>query len=113
VIKDRAGEWLWEEWDGEGYESNYFNSFIYVTYDNVNINEEIVKRALASCIQRDGIVDSLSDAFSMIERSEVSHGYVGFVEGEKFPFVTNEFGETSRGDSTNYFLKATWVDCSL
>jgi hypothetical protein len=109
---DRIGEWLWEEWDGEGFESESDESVVYVTYDNVDINEDIVKRALASCMQRDGVADSLSNAFLMIERGTVSHGYLGFIEEDKLPYVTDEFGETLDGDETDYISEATWVECS-
>lgn len=112
MAKDRIGEWLWEEWDGEGYVLVPSDSIVYVTYDNVDVDDEIVKRALASCMQRDGVADSLSDAFFMIEKSIVSHGYIGFIEGEKFPYVTNEFGQTVDGDDTDYVSEATWVDYS-
>jgi len=112
VKNDRVGEWLWEEWDGEGFERTQSDSIVYVTYDNVDLFEDIVKRALASCMQRDGIADSLSNAFMAIERGTVSHGYVGFIEGEKIPYVTDEFGETPDGDDTDYLSEATWVECS-
>lgn len=112
MSRDRIGEWLWEEWDGEGYELIPSDSIVYVTYDNVNLDQEIIKRALASCMQRDGVADSLSDAFLMIEKSVVSRGYVGFIEGEKLPYVTDKFGITVDGDETNYISEATWVDYS-
>lgn len=109
---DRVGEWLWEEWDGEYYESSSDNPIIYVTYDNVSLDEEVVKRALASCLQRDGVADSLSNSFLMIENGTVSHGYIGFIEGDKLPYVVDEFGETIDGDETDYISEATWVECS-
>lgn len=109
---DRVGEWLWEEWDGEGYEPMPSDSIIYVTYDHVDLDQDLVKRALASCMQRDGIADSLSDAFTMIEKSIVSQGYVGFLDGEKLPYVTNDFGQTEDGDYADSMSKATWVDYS-
>ena len=112
VAKDRIGEWLWEEWDGEGYELIPSDSIVYVTYDNVDVEQELVKRALASCMQRDGVADSLSDAFLMIEKSVVAHGYVGFIEGEKFPYVTDEIGITADGEETDHVSEATWVDYS-
>jgi hypothetical protein len=108
---DRIGEWLWEEWDGESYNTFHEESIVYVTYDNVDLNEEIVRRALASCMQRDGVADSLSNSFEMIEKGSIIHGYVGFIEGEKTPYLTDEFGETVDGDQTDYISEATWVNC--
>jgi len=110
VKNDRPGEWLWEQWDGEGLEPSSESSVVYVTYDDVDIHNDVVKRALASCIQRDGVSDSLSDGFKMVEKGLTTFGYVGFIEGEKFPFVTDEFGETMDGDDTDYVSQATWVE---
>lgn len=109
---DRPGEWLWEQWDGEGFNQSNNASIIYVTFDSVDIYNDVVKRALASCIQRDGVSDSLADGFAMIERSSTTHGFVGFIEGEKFPFVTDEFGYTMDGEDTDYISEATWIEIS-
>jgi len=106
----RPGEWLWEEWDGEGFIQNLPSSVVYVTYENVDISEELVRRALASRVQRDGVFDSLLDSFGAIQKSIESHGFCGFTEGEKYPEVTDEFGETVNGDETDYLSEATWVE---
>jgi hypothetical protein len=47
----------------------------------------------------------------MIEKGSIIHGYVGFIEGEKTPYLTDEFGETVDGDQTDYISEATWVNC--
>ncbi len=110
---DRPGEWLWEQWEGEGFQAYDESSVVYVTFDDVDIHNDVVKRALASCIQRDGISDSLSEGFQMVERASITSGFVGFIEGEKFPFVTDEFGETLDGDETDYIAQATWVEIGV
>lgn len=110
---DRPGEWLWEEWVGDGYEPANSENIVYVTYEKVDLKNEIVRRALASCLQRDGVSDSLSDGFKMVESATVSFGYLGYTEGEKYPSVTDEFGETPDGDETDYLSEATWVEISL
>lgn len=109
---ERLGDWLWEEWDGDGYNTFYEDSIVYVTYDSVDMGEEIVRRALASCMQRDGVSDSLSDSFRMIETSSTSSGFVGFIEGEKYPVVTDENGYTEDGELATNVSMATWVECS-
>jgi hypothetical protein len=115
VKTDRPGDWLWEQWDGEGYESEADpnKTALYVTFDEVDVQSDLVKRALASCIQRDGVSDSLGDGFKMVDKARIVQGYVGYVEGEKFPFVTDEFGETLDGDVTDYIFQATWVEISM
>jgi hypothetical protein len=112
-LKDnRAGESLWEEWIGEGFYLQKDSNIIYVTYDEVDITNEIVRRALASCLQRDGVFDSLSDSFRSLETSIASQGYIGFVDEEKFPVVTNEIGETEDGDEAEFISQATWIELS-
>lgn len=105
---DRLGDWLWEEWDGEGIES--YSELIYSTSEWVNLDNEIVRRALASCLQRDGVADSLSDGFRMIENSNTITTYVGIHEGEKTPTVCNEFGESKLGEVFSSISKITLVE---
>lgn len=110
---DRAGEWLWEEWDGEGFYTHMDENIVYVTYDDVDLENDLVKRALASCLQRDGVTDTLFLAMQKVEGSRVVHGFAGFTEGEKYPSKTDEFGETEDGDETDYVTMATWVECPI
>lgn len=112
---DRPGDWLWEQWDGEGYDSEIDpnKTAVYVTYDDVDVQGDLVKRALASCIQRDGVSDSLADGFRMVDTARVFQGYVGYVDGERFSYVTDEFGVTRDGGSTDTVFQATWVEISL
>jgi len=111
-LKDeRLGESLWEEWDGDGYNTFYDNSIVYMTYDWVDLGEEIVRRALASCLQRDGVSDSLSDGFKMLEVSRTALGFIGFLDGEKYPVVVDENGLTEDGDIASDVCMVTWVEC--
>ena len=75
---DRPGEWLWEEWDGYGYDGD----IVYITNEPVDMTNEIVRRALASTLQRDGVADSLSDGFKMIDTSRHEYVNVGILYGE-------------------------------
>jgi hypothetical protein len=111
-LKDkRLGDWLWEEWDGDGHNTNNDNSIVYVTYDWVDLGEEIVRRALASCMQRDGVSDSLAHSFRMMEVSRVTTGFVGFIDNEKYPVVTDENGYTDYGELASDVSMVTWVEC--
>jgi hypothetical protein len=111
VKNDRVGDWLWEEWDGEGYESeNPYSSAIYCTYDWVDIDNDLVKRALASCLQRDGVVDSLGDGFKIAENALIIKSYAGFIDKEKTLTVCNEYGETDLGDSVQLVSLLTLID---
>lgn len=110
---ERLGDWLWEEWDGDGYNTIIDDSIVYVTYDWVDLGEEIVRRALASCMQRDGVSDSLSDSFRMMETSTTTQGFIGFVDNEKYPVVTDENGYTENGELTNDVSMVTWVECPI
>ena len=108
---DRVGDWLWEEWDGDGYDPE--SELAYCTFDNIDVSNPLVLRALASCLQRDGVADSLSDGFRMAENGKVIHGYVGLLDGETTFCVCNKDGETSFGDLVESISEITWVELSL
>lgn len=108
---DRAGDWLWEEWDGEGFEAvSDDHTAIYSTSAFVELTNDLVKRALASCLQRDGVAHSLSDGFKMIEAGTVTHGYAGFIDGENFPTVCDNLGVSEYGDFVDKLTSMTWVE---
>ena len=108
---DRVGDWLWEEWEGSGYEPSASGSgTVYCTYDWVDINNDLVKRALASCLQRDGVVDSLSEGFKIAESALIVKCFAGFVYEEKTMTICNEEGETEFGDLVDSFSLVTLVE---
>jgi hypothetical protein len=81
----------------------------YYTVGHVDLETDIVIRALASTLQRDGIADSLGDGFKALERCSLSQGYAGFVDGEIFMSTCNESGETEYGDAVDSIMEVTWV----
>lgn len=110
-MKDvRVGESLWQEWTGEGYYPSTSSSIIYFTHEYVDIENEIVRRALASTLQRDGICDSLADGFNMIATGRVECGYAGIIEGEKDYTACDEDAETEYGDLVEEPLETTWIE---
>lgn len=112
-MNDRVGEQLWSEWDGELYESSSEEPIVYYTYDHIDVDTEIVKRALASAIQRDGVADSLGDAFKMIENAMISHGYAGYLLDSLSPVVCDVDGETFYGDIAETYREVTFVEIQL
>lgn len=107
-MKDtRAGEHLWLEWTGNYYDSS--SSIVFFTLDRVDLDNEIVRRALASSIQRSGIVDSLGDGFSILSSAQIDYGYAGIVEGELDYSACDELGETQYGDLVEETFDVTWV----
>jgi hypothetical protein len=106
----RHGEHLWYCWEGEGYFAETGSDLIYFTVGHVDFDTEVVTRALASTLQRDGIVDSLADGFRMLENSSALQGHVGILEGESVYYVCDEDGETEYGDKVQETLDATWVE---
>ena len=55
-MKDsRIGEALWKEWTGNGYDTIEKDSITFFTNSYIDITVDVVRRALASAIQRDGI----------------------------------------------------------
>lgn len=111
---DRKGEILWSEWDGEGYNVSFPSSLVYVTRTHVSIEEPVVLRALASILQRDGIVDSLGDGYRLIEtKSVASEGFVGTVDGHYAETVCSDEGETYYGDIVDEVAPVTFVEVAL
>jgi hypothetical protein len=110
-LKDsRAGECLWVEWSGEGFVPFRPSSILFYTIDHIDIEIDVVKRALASSLQRDGIAISLGEGYKMAESALVTHGYCGYVDGEIYLIVCSETGETDEGDTVDEILEATWVE---
>jgi len=115
-MKDkRSGETLWQEWSGEGYSKVDSSSIVFYTHGPVDVENEIVKRALASALQREGIVYSLGDAFKKLENADkttIKHGYVGTVDGSWEEHACDEYGETRFGDVVDEICTAVWIDFS-
>lgn len=115
-MKDsRIGEALWFEWDGLDYEfSLKAAEMAFYTHDHVDLETEVVKRALASTLQRDGLVSSLGQAFSVLDQtSALVHGYLGFVDEDIIPVVCDKDGFTSTGEEVLQSIPATWVEVWL
>ncbi len=110
-MKDkRPGEQLWSEWDGDDYQPAGNGSLIYWTIEHVDMDNEVVKRALASTLQRDGAAVSLWEGFKLQEGATIVQGYVGLMDGEGLPTACDENGETRYGDVAENVEAATWVE---
>ena len=109
-MKDgRQGESLWSERLGEDYSLFPGGQLVFFTFDHVDLDIDIVKRSLASALQREGVCDSLGDGYRAVEKAEVTHGYVGYLDGEDDLHVCDADGETYYGDEVDEVLEATWV----
>jgi hypothetical protein len=106
----RIGETLWSEWSGEGFEPTSQDALVFFTEDHVDIENETVRRALASALQRDGSSISLGNGYSAIESATVSHGYAGEVDEAIYFTMCNEDGETRDGDYVDRVIPITWVE---
>lgn len=110
-MKDkRHGEHLWMEWTGEGYEPETDTDLIFYTEEVVDVEVPLIQKALASALQREGIVDSLSDGYSLINGSSVVHGFAGSIEGDIVPTACDVYGNTAVGEHIQSFLACTWVE---
>lgn len=110
MIVSRAGEALWSEWSGEGYVPKGFPKSVFYTEEHVSLDNEIVKRALASSIQRSGITDSLGQAYKVIETTDGDFLYAGYLEGELDRTVCDSDGETFYGDVLHEVVPITVVE---
>jgi hypothetical protein len=107
----RAGEFLWNEWTGEGYEpTNPDAELFFFTEEHVDVEHEVVRRALASALQRDGSVVSLGQGFSSLESSTVVQGFAGYVDESLDLYLCDEYGETQDGDYVDQVIPITWVE---
>jgi hypothetical protein len=115
VKHDRPGDWLWHEWDGDCYEPVGTPDVVYVTYGVVDPEDDLVRRALASALQRDGVADSLGDGYRIIDRATMCQGYAGNLTGETHRTMCDEDGFTEFGDTVEESSKvfATWAELSL
>lgn len=106
---DRIGEHLWDEWDGDLYETASSDpKAIYYTLGHVDLENPIVRRALASAIQRDGVALSLSHAFQMIENSTIQQVWIAY--DEICYVVCDEQGETYYGDIFDDIEPSTFIE---
>lgn len=99
-MKDsRIGESLWSIWEGDGLPTSLSDSeVIYYTHEHVDLENEIVRRALASSIQRDGISLSLGQSFRMIEQSAVTLAASTTFPDARIPTYCDSEGSTPFGD---------------
>lgn len=108
-MKDsRAGETLWYEWTGDGLDVDA-DALVFFTVGHVDIEHEVVRRALASALQRDGSAVSLGDGYGRLDNATTMHGYAGFVDESLDFVVCNEDGETREGDTVDDTIAVTWV----
>jgi ABC-type transport system substrate-binding protein len=106
----RIGESLWTEWYGYGYLSNLQDSIIFSTIDHVDLDNDVVRRALASSLQREGIASSLGEGYRIVDTAFISHGYAGHIDESYEYYVSDEQGTTYSGDSVDEALPMTWVE---
>lgn len=97
----RIGEQLWHEWP--------LDDCSYATIDHVDLDNEIVRKALASSLQRDGIAESLGEAFKMLDGAEISHCHAGYVDGADEMTLCDESGMTHHGDTVELVHPLTLV----
>lgn len=110
-MKDvRIGEHLWSEWDGEGYQNLLECGVVYYTLEHIDLENELVRRGLASALQRDGVAYSLGDAFSILEACAVSQCWAGEVEDEQCFTICDEDGETFLGDFVSESFAITVIE---
>ena len=106
----RIGESLWQEWTGDGYEPTSYEAIVFFTETHVDVEHEVVRRALASALQRDGSVSSLGQAFAALENATVTHGHAGEIENSRDLTLCDEQGDTRDGECVDEVLAITWVE---
>jgi glucan phosphoethanolaminetransferase (alkaline phosphatase superfamily) len=95
---------------GNGYNEQLTSSTVYYTFDHIDLENDLIRRALASALQRDGVAVSLGDGFNMIDKSIPIHGWSGLIEDELEFTVCDDSGETEYGDVVGVALATTWIE---
>lgn len=109
-MKDsRIGESLWSEWTGSGVDIDGDDSVTFFTESHVDLDNDIVRRALASSLQRDGIAVSLGEGYKYAESAACEYAFAGVLDGERDLTICNEDGITESGDFTNDVREITLV----
>lgn len=112
-MKDtRPGEGLWDEWVGQWYDSDS-ECVPYFTEGHVALSEDVVRRALASTLQRDGLADSLGDGFKLIEGGKEKHLWAGYLPDDFDMSICDEGGLTESGDEVSVAVAVTFVDVEI
>jgi len=113
-MKDsRIGETLWSEWTGNNYEPERLFSTVFYTEEHVDIEHEVVRRALASVVQRDGHTDSLGQAFKVLDFCHNEQGYAGIVDGDTEFTRCDVNGMTIYEDTVEKVIPITWVGINV
>lgn len=109
-MKDsRIGECLWSEWTGEDHEYVSNGELLFYTEEHVDVEHEVVRRALASALQRDGSATSLGEGFKLVENAESFFVHAGVIDGDTIYTICDEYGETRGGDCVEDVKKITIV----
>lgn len=106
----RPGEQLWEEWLGFGYYPEKQEGIVYYTFDHIDTENDLVRRALASALQRDGVAISLAEGFRFVDSGLVTQGWVGILEEEVDFILCDESGVTEYGDIVENIQATTWIE---
>jgi hypothetical protein len=105
----RIGQELWLEWENS-WSPELSDSILYYTIDHVDVENDLVKRALASVLQRDGIFDALGDAFKAIDNGVSNIVWAGTIEDNLELEMCNSLGETEYGDILENVQEITCVE---
>jgi hypothetical protein len=111
-MKDsRKGEALWSEWEGYGHHYEFGDvGLLFYTEEHVDVENEVVRRALASCLQRDGVVSSLSEGFRLIDNGKINQTYAGPVNEDIYWTICDDEGYTTEGTEVDSIHDITVVE---
>lgn len=110
-MKDsRIGESLWLEWTGDSFGELSDSSTAYYTLTHIDIEHDVVKRALASALQRDGIAVTLGEGYRLAESADITFTYAGYVDDSLDLSLCDDDGMTYNGDTTDDLFEITLAE---
>lgn len=102
--------WEWQSWDGRGYEPATPGCVVFYCESHADLDFDGVLRALATSILREGVITGLGKVYEALEDAHWVHGFSGEVEGEVWPDVCDEHGETTYGEEVVEVIATTFVE---
>ena len=106
----RLGEGLWSEWSGDGFPYENPDDLVYVTEGRLDHDSEIARRALAYALQRDGVIETLGEAYKAVETGIWTEGFAGQLDEDDELTVCDPAGETISGENVHSAFEMTWVE---
>lgn len=94
---------VWLIWEGDSFPRKFgSDSLIFYLSEHIYLDsDDIARKSLAKQLQREGVVDSLSESYKLIDISWASRAGFYYEDGDdRFPIYCDESDENYEWDAT-------------